>query len=382
MIKQMELESIKTFATIHKDIIKTEIIYALVEGYKITWMVSSNNFQLDFMQEGEEITGFLIDEVIEERTTKTKHLSKLDYGMALTVTTVPVVDEEGLCDRVLLVIQNRVHPFESAFEYFAPMITELFPFGAFISLTDRERLIKRQPSEKYDIPVAGVGMDITVDPTVMKCLDTGESVRLDDDTGAYGGVPFRDLVFPYADEETNEIIGTFNVCRPKQTEYDVVVMSKGLETHIENVSQAIENLASAASLIHTNEQNLNENIIEILKLSVEIEKISEMIKSIANQSNILGLNASIEAARSGEFGKGFAVVANEIRNLAEQSKNTVSLIRDLTSDIKLKVEDSNKKSQDSMSFSQEQASATQEVTATIEEIMATTLKLSEMTQLL
>lgn len=382
MIKQTELESIKSLVTIQKDIIKTELIYAIVSDYRIDWMVASEGFHLEGFQIGEEITGFMIEEVLSEKQTRTEHLSKLEYGEALTVTTIPIVDEQEECNSVLLVIQTRIHPFESAFEYFAPMITQLFPFGAFISLTDREKITKRQACEKYDIPVAVVGMDVTVDPTVMNCLETGESVILDDDSGAYGSLPFRDLVFPYKDEETKEIIGTFNICRPKKIELDVVNMAKGLEVNIENISAAIQNLAAAASVIHSNEQNLNDNILEILKLSEEIEKISELIKSIANQSNILGLNASIEAARSGEHGRGFSVVANEIRNLAEQSKNTVSLIRNLTENIKLKVEDSNKKSQDSMSFSQEQASATEEITATVEEIQTSASKLSDLTKLL
>lgn len=382
MIKQTELESIKALATIQKDIINSELIYAIVSDYRINWMVESEGFHLEGFQIDEEVSGFMIEEVMNERQTRTEHLSKLEYGEALTVTTIPIVDEQEECNSVLLVMQTRIHPFEGAFEYFAPMITQLFPFGAFISLTDREKITKRQPSEKYDIPVAVVGMDVTVDPTVMNCLATGESIILDDDSGAYGALPFRDLVFPYQDEATKEIIGTFNVCRPKKIELDVVNMSKGLEVNIENISAAIQNLAAAASVIHSNEQNLNDNILEILKLSVEIEKISEMIKSIANQSNILGLNASIEAARSGEHGRGFSVVANEIRNLAEQSKNTVSLIRNLTENIKLKVEDSNKKSQDSMSFSQEQASATEEITATVEEVQTTASKLSDLTKLL
>jgi Methyl-accepting chemotaxis protein (MCP) signalling domain len=345
-------------------------------------MVASDDFSLEDFQIGNEITGFMIAEAMEERQAITQHLSKIEYGEAITITTIPIVNEAEESDSALLVLQPRIHPFEGSFEYFAPMITQLFPFGAFISLTDREKIIKRQPSEKYDIPVAVVGMDVTVDPTVMNCLDTGESIILDDDSGAYGALPFRDLVFPYEDEATKEIIGTFNVCRPKKIELDVVNMSKGLEVNIENVSAAIQNLAAAASVIHSNEQDLNDNIQEILKLSVEIEKISELIKSIANQSNILGLNASIEAARSGEHGRGFSVVANEIRNLAEQSKNTVTLIKDLTGNIKTKVQDSNKKSQDSMSFSQEQASATEEITATIEEIQATTSQLADKTRLL
>ena len=64
-----------------------------------------------------------------------------------------------------------------------------------------------------------------------------------------------------------------------------------------------------------------------------VERISSKvaaINSIASQTNLLALNASIEAARAGEAGRGFAVVAEEIRNLAEQSKEAVVKIQNVT----------------------------------------------------
>ncbi len=80
------------------------------------------------------------------------------------------------------------------------------------------------------------------------------------------------------------------------------------------------------------EEKLSE-ALEKAKIVSEINVLTEAIMGITSQTNLLALNASIEAARAGESGKGFAVVADEIRNLANQSKATVTKIQDVTQEV-------------------------------------------------
>jgi len=85
-----------------------------------------------------------------------------------------------------------------------------------------------------------------------------------------------------------------------------------------------------AKEILTNTKSELESAIESSKVVEQINVLSDSIMDITSQTNLLALNAAIEAARAGEAGKGFSVVADEIRKLAEQSKDTVTEIQSIT----------------------------------------------------
>lgn len=121
---------------------------------------------------------------------------------------------------------------------------------------------------------------------------------------------------------------------------DSVTTSKNTEKQVsqsisfsEKEHDAISSNADKMLVLRQKIQMIAELILELSEHSQQIGNTISVVDDIAEQTNMLALNAAVEAARAGEHGKGFAVVAGEIRKLADESKQAITKITSLTSNI-------------------------------------------------
>ena len=101
----------------------------------------------------------------------------------------------------------------------------------------------------------------------------------------------------------------------------------------QNGQKAVEETSAGMDRIREQMETIARTVVRLSEQSQTIGGIIASVTDLADQSNLLAVNAAIEAARAGEQGKGFAVVAQEIKSLAEQSKQATAQVRTILSDV-------------------------------------------------
>jgi len=142
-----------------------------------------------------------------------------------------------------------------------------------------------------------------------------------------------------------------------------------LHEQAQQVSDAINTIAATIEELNASHEDLAATMHEVADLTDHVsanvnntDSVIAMIQQIAGQTNLLGLNAAIEAARVGEHGRGFAVVAEEVRKLSDQSHRSAKDIQTTLRDLKTSMEQVIDHTRQTAGITQEQAKATEAIT--------------------
>jgi hypothetical protein len=263
-------------------------------------------------------------------------------------------------------IAERKYTLLEAVLKIAPLIQKLVPLDCSVAVTDREKFLADHLPQGFDFR-DNTGNSIPKESGVYRAIHSGNPQASVLPKEIYG-VPFKSVTVPVKDESDN-IIGCIALGLSLKTQETLVEAAHSFASTHEEIVVATEEVAASAQELFAEMEVLNGLQKKMVELVERTEAILDFIRKIAANSNLLGLNAAIEAARVGKEGRGFEVVATEIRKMAENSSKSVEDIKEIIGTIKQRVVEISDEISKVLEISQHQASSTQEITASIQGLM-------------
>lgn len=243
-----------------------------------------------------------------------------------------------------------------------------------VSISDKEKVIKCIQGKNVQLRVEE-GQLLSDELALYQAIKQEKKVTVFISKEVHGA-PMTATATPIEDENGRIVgaVATVKNITDREELYDII---RTLANSLNEMSKTVTQISSSADQISVSGEEIISYVNNTLTKTKETDQVVQFVQQVAKQTNLLGLNAAIEAARAGDAGRGFQVVAEEIRKLAISSNESVDKIASVLKEIRSGVNQTLKIVEKNGELTQEQASGTEEITAEINELSRLADKLNE-----
>ncbi|MGD6901485.1 methyl-accepting chemotaxis protein [Bacillus infantis] len=271
-----------------------------------------------------------------------------------------------------MITTKEHHEVLAAYVKAIPLMHSMLPEIS-IGVADTEEWLAYFPGNKIDLGIKP-GLRINPSEPLADCIKNNKRVE-EEVPEEFFGVSFTGMAAPIL--ENRAVIGALAIQMQKQNEKELRNISEQIVDSITQANHRVAAITEGAEGLAEITNQLLERSNQATKEVDNTDEVLTFIKKIADQTNLLGLNAAIEAARAGDKGAGFGVVANEIRKLSHDTISSTEKIYTILNNIQKSVNDITSSIEKVLEVGQKQAASTEEISSFIDTIESMSKKLNQ-----
>ncbi len=246
----------------------------------------------------------------------------------------------------------------------APLINQISLADMGVGICNLEKWLLYIPAKSLDVKIKA-GDPVLPGGAAYLAMQRKEKITMEIDEDLYG-VSYIATGLPIYNNE-GDVIGAIVTSENLQRQEILFSTAREIQGFLQNIQGSIQEIVAEAQELSATSEELR-SVTEDATIKVESTAgILDTVKQISKRTNLIGLNASIEAARVGEYGKGFNVVANEVRNLSQMTNNSTAEIGHIINLIKEAIDSIDSATQMVSEVSQSQAEKLSGINVILEE---------------
>lgn len=246
----------------------------------------------------------------------------------------------------------------------APLVNKFTLADMGIAVCNLHKWLVYLPAKSLDVKIA-VGDPILPGGAAYRAMQQRDTVTMEIDE-SLTGVSYIATAMPIINDN-GDVIGAIVSSENLEQREMLLNTAREIQGYLQNIQGSIQEIAAEAQELSATSEELR-SVTEDATVKVESTAgILDTVKQIAKRTNLIGLNASIEAARVGEYGKGFTVVANEVRNLSQMTNNSTAEIGSIIDLIREAIDSIDSATQMVSEVSQSQAKKLSSINTILEE---------------